>query len=231
MSSPEAVGTVSRASFSWRTAAQTAAPYLAPSRGGHVLLRLRAMTLAPGQRRTLARPSQRPRSCSSARGALFAEARGLRRVAQGAQSRVAPTDDLEVLQLRSNFYMIAGAGGNIGVQVGEDGVVVVDAGRRRGPTRSSPQSRGSRRGRSVTSSTRARTPITWAATRRCRRRDRRCSPPALGITGDFLGGVGVDSRRRRRYSSGWGHRLESRRPFLSALRRPKRSIARESTCP
>jgi cyclase len=33
-----------------------------------------------------------------------------------------------VLQLRPNFFMIAGAGGNIGVQIGEDGVVVVDAG-------------------------------------------------------------------------------------------------------
>jgi glyoxylase-like metal-dependent hydrolase (beta-lactamase superfamily II) len=30
--------------------------------------------------------------------------------------------------LRPNFYMIAGAGGNVGVQVGEDGTVVVDAG-------------------------------------------------------------------------------------------------------
>jgi glyoxylase-like metal-dependent hydrolase (beta-lactamase superfamily II) len=36
--------------------------------------------------------------------------------------------ELEVLELRANFFMIAGAGGNIGVQVGEDGVVVVDAG-------------------------------------------------------------------------------------------------------
>ena len=36
--------------------------------------------------------------------------------------------DLEVLQLRPNFFMIAGAGGNIGIQIGEDGVVVVDAG-------------------------------------------------------------------------------------------------------
>jgi cyclase len=35
---------------------------------------------------------------------------------------------LEVLQVRPNFYMIAGAGGNIGFQVGADGVVVVDAG-------------------------------------------------------------------------------------------------------
>src|SRR5437867_3852253 len=36
--------------------------------------------------------------------------------------------ELEVLQLRPNFFMIAGAGGNIGVQIGEDGAVVVDAG-------------------------------------------------------------------------------------------------------
>ena len=35
---------------------------------------------------------------------------------------------LEILQLRRNFYMIAGAGGNIGVQLGPDGVVVVDTG-------------------------------------------------------------------------------------------------------
>jgi cyclase len=35
---------------------------------------------------------------------------------------------LQVLQLRPNFYMIAGAGGNIGFQVGTDGVVVVDTG-------------------------------------------------------------------------------------------------------
>src|SRR5882672_1133759 len=36
--------------------------------------------------------------------------------------------ELDVLQLRPNFFMVAGAGGNIGVQIGEDGVVVVDAG-------------------------------------------------------------------------------------------------------
>jgi cyclase len=43
-------------------------------------------------------------------------------------SAFAAQPDLEVLQLRPNFYMIAGAGGNIGFQVGMDGVVVVDAG-------------------------------------------------------------------------------------------------------
>ncbi len=35
---------------------------------------------------------------------------------------------LEALQVRPNFYMLAGAGGNIGVQIGPDGVVLVDTG-------------------------------------------------------------------------------------------------------
>jgi cyclase len=35
---------------------------------------------------------------------------------------------LEAIQVRPNFYMIAGAGGNVGVHIGDDGVVVVDAG-------------------------------------------------------------------------------------------------------
>ena len=43
-------------------------------------------------------------------------------------SGAASSDGLEVLEVRPNFFMIAGAGSNIGVQVGEDGVVVVDAG-------------------------------------------------------------------------------------------------------
>src|SRR5437764_676863 len=38
------------------------------------------------------------------------------------------TGDLEVLQLRPNVSLIAGAGANIAVQIGDDGVVVVDAG-------------------------------------------------------------------------------------------------------
>jgi cyclase len=36
--------------------------------------------------------------------------------------------DLDVIKVRPNFYMIAGAGGNIGVQIGGDGVVLVNAG-------------------------------------------------------------------------------------------------------
>lgn len=38
------------------------------------------------------------------------------------------TAALEVLRIRPNFYVITGAGGNIGVQIGSDGVVLVDAG-------------------------------------------------------------------------------------------------------
>jgi hypothetical protein len=49
--------------------------------------------------------------------------------AKPAQSQCAlAADGLEVLEVRSNVLMIAGAGGNITVQVGEHGVVVVDAG-------------------------------------------------------------------------------------------------------
>src|SRR5215213_6166641 len=43
-------------------------------------------------------------------------------------SNAVTADGLEVLEVRPNVFMIAGAGGNIAVQVGKDGVVVVDAG-------------------------------------------------------------------------------------------------------
>jgi cyclase len=56
------------------------------------------------------------------------EARVALRTQQGQPVSAAQTRELEVLPLRPNFFMIAGAGGNIGVQIGEDGVVVVDAG-------------------------------------------------------------------------------------------------------
>jgi glyoxylase-like metal-dependent hydrolase (beta-lactamase superfamily II) len=44
------------------------------------------------------------------------------------QQAAAPAGNLEILEVRPSFFVIAGAGGNIGVQVGEDGVVAVDAG-------------------------------------------------------------------------------------------------------
>src|SRR3984885_12359458 len=40
----------------------------------------------------------------------------------------APTGDLDVLHVQGNVYMIAGAGGNIAVQAGDLGVLVVDTG-------------------------------------------------------------------------------------------------------
>lgn len=51
---------------------------------------------------------------------------GLVTVARAQQG--APAQDVETIQLRPNFYMIAGGGSNIAVQVGVDGVVLVDAG-------------------------------------------------------------------------------------------------------
>ena len=39
-----------------------------------------------------------------------------------------PSNGLDVLEVRPTFFVIAGAGANVAVQVGDDGVVVVDAG-------------------------------------------------------------------------------------------------------
>jgi glyoxylase-like metal-dependent hydrolase (beta-lactamase superfamily II) len=44
------------------------------------------------------------------------------------QAATPPSAGLEVLEVRPSFFVIAGAGANIGVQVGEDGLVIVDAG-------------------------------------------------------------------------------------------------------
>jgi len=46
----------------------------------------------------------------------------------GVHSLNAQTPSLEVLEVRPSFFVIAGAGANVGVQVGDDGLVVVDAG-------------------------------------------------------------------------------------------------------
>ena len=35
---------------------------------------------------------------------------------------------IDIVKVRKNFYMIAGAGGNIGVQIGSDGIVLVNSG-------------------------------------------------------------------------------------------------------
>jgi glyoxylase-like metal-dependent hydrolase (beta-lactamase superfamily II) len=48
--------------------------------------------------------------------------------AQPATGNVA-VEGIEILPLRDNFYVIGGAGANVAVQIGADGVVVVNAGR------------------------------------------------------------------------------------------------------
>jgi len=48
---------------------------------------------------------------------------------------VAQDGGLDVVKVRKNFYMIAGAGGNIGVQIGSDGIVLVNAGSAAGTER------------------------------------------------------------------------------------------------
>jgi len=48
--------------------------------------------------------------------------------AASTQAAAASSKSLEILEVRPSFFVIAGAGGNIGVQIGEDGVVLVDAG-------------------------------------------------------------------------------------------------------
>ncbi len=48
---------------------------------------------------------------------------------QGAQAQQRPPNgDIEIVPVRDNFYMLAGAGANIGVLVGPDGFIVVDTG-------------------------------------------------------------------------------------------------------
>lgn len=53
---------------------------------------------------------------------------GLAPAVNAQQAQSARTGGLQVLEVRPNFYMIAGAGGNIAVQVGDDGIVVVNTG-------------------------------------------------------------------------------------------------------
>ena len=66
------------------------------------------------------------------RGLLFGVAAAVAILLSGRAAAQAPaprpSPSLEVLKVRDNMFIIAGAGGNIAVQVGDDGVVVVDAG-------------------------------------------------------------------------------------------------------
>ena len=61
---------------------------------------------------------------------LYPDASGVQAVRAQARPQAGPADEgvLDVVQLRPNFYVIAGAGGNVAVQIGQDGAVVVDSG-------------------------------------------------------------------------------------------------------
>jgi glyoxylase-like metal-dependent hydrolase (beta-lactamase superfamily II) len=48
--------------------------------------------------------------------------------AAAPQAQATASNVLEILEVRPTFFVIAGAGANVGVQVGDDGLVVVDAG-------------------------------------------------------------------------------------------------------
>ena len=43
-------------------------------------------------------------------------------------ANAAPADDIEILHVHGSIYMLAGAGGNITVSAGKDGVLMVDTG-------------------------------------------------------------------------------------------------------
>ena len=63
--------------------------------------------------------------------ALFALASGDRvsaRQQSRASSSTASSGELDLVQIRPNFYVIAGAGGNIVMQTGPEGVILVDSG-------------------------------------------------------------------------------------------------------
>src|SRR6188474_2335759 len=45
-----------------------------------------------------------------------------------ASAQRTPPTEIEVVQIRENFYVIGGAGGNIVVQIGPEGVILVDSG-------------------------------------------------------------------------------------------------------
>ena len=69
-----------------------------------------------------------PKAAGLARLLTIVAALGLGWAAQLALAQQNQTGDPEVLEVVPNFYMIAGAGGNIAVQIGPDGVVLVNAG-------------------------------------------------------------------------------------------------------
>jgi cyclase len=68
------------------------------------------------------------RTANTAAGLLAIAALLLSGWERPASARQEAASDLDVVQIRPNFYVIAGAGGNIVVQLGPEGVILVDSG-------------------------------------------------------------------------------------------------------
>jgi cyclase len=157
--------------------------------GPQVLLGLRAMT--PALRSGLAITAAWFFGVSAPVNPVnVTEARAEVRLQQGRPTGIADTD-LEVLELRPNFFMIAGAGGNIGVQVGEDGVVVVDAGvaARADEVVAAIKKLTMRPIRYVIDTSADRDHVGGNETLSKAGQTLFTAPGSIGITGDFLGGV------------------------------------------
>ena len=71
-----------------------------------------------------------PRIAAVLVGAVRSRHEGAPRNAVQQRDAFGDSSELEILRIRPNFYLIAGAGSNIAVQVGVDGVVLVDTGPR-----------------------------------------------------------------------------------------------------
>ena len=95
-----------------------------------------------------------------------------------SQRPAAPADSLEILEVRPSFFVIASAGANVGVQVGDDGVVVVDTGSAADAPEFWRQSNAFPQNRFATSSIRDPISITSAATKRSRKQAREFSAGA-----------------------------------------------------
>ncbi len=59
---------------------------------------------------------------------LLAGLAGLTVFAAVSVAHIHAQDGVEIVKVRKNFYMLAGAGGNLGVQIGSDGIVLVNSG-------------------------------------------------------------------------------------------------------
>ena len=109
---------------------------------------------------------------------LGAVAAGPRVSTQAPAARPAPANgELASIHVQGNVYMLVGAGGNIAVQTGDDGVLVVDTGLAQNAERVIAAIKKLSTSRSAGSSTRTSIPITPAATRRS---PRPAARPAAG---------------------------------------------------